>query len=242
MRNIGVIYTASGKRYVAEAIYSAKTLKRHNKRLKATLFTSDKGIKSRYFDEIIFQPPVKHPQKYKIENMLNSPYEYTLYLDSDTEIKDKIEELFDFLLIYDMGLTNRVKCSWGNPVKYIDFIDEECYNGGFLLFKKMESVNNFLKAWFDKMLLNEDDQIRPGTPTGDQQPLNDLIFKENLLETLNVKYVILPNKIYNARPWLWKSAKDLGEYGNIKIFHSKGLNKSKFVKFKDKIIHNLKNG
>ncbi len=231
----GVIYTASGKKYIDEAIYSAKTLKKHNKSIHATLYTSDVGVKSRYFDSIINQPANKHPQKYKIENMVNSPYEKTLYLDSDTKINGSIAELFDFLLIYDMGFTNRVLCTWGKPVRFKDYIDKDCINGGFILFIKNEKTIQFLSDWSTKMNRNKDEDIKPGTPTGDQIPLNDLIFKEKLLEKLNINFVILPNKIYNARPWLWKQAKLDGEFKNIKILHDKGLKKSLLMRLVSKV-------
>lgn len=242
MKSKGVIYSASGERYVKEAIYSAKTLKRHNKNIGTTLFTSDENVSSAYLDNVIYQPPIKHPQKYKIENMLHSPYDYTLYLDSDTEIKDKISELFDYLLNYDLGVTNRVKCTWGHPVKFIEYIDETCYNGGFLLFKKNEKTIKFIQAWYDKMNKNKDEDIKPGTPTGDQKPLNELFFEDNLISELNIQYVVFPNKIYNARPWLWKQAKNDGEYDDIKILHSKNLNISSYEKFYNKLKHKLKNG
>ncbi|TRZ44987.1 hypothetical protein [Robertkochia solimangrovi] len=242
MQNKGVIYTASGKKYVKEAIHSAKSIKKYNKDLKVTLFTCDQDVKSKYFDNVIVQPNNKHPQKYKIENMVNSPYDHTLYIDSDTEITASIAELFDFLLIYDMGLTNRVYCNFDNPKKiiFIDYIDKECYNGGFLLFNKTKETTEFLSQWSKIMNRNKDDEIRPGSPTGDQIPLNNLIFKENLLESLGIKYVILPNKIYNARPWCWKPMKEAGEFQNIKILHNKGLNVSLYTKVIRKIKHKIK--
>ncbi len=226
MNKKGVIYTAGGmQRYVDEAIYSAKSLKKHNPNVGTTLFTTTKDVKSKSFDNIIYQDPIKHPQKYKVENMMNSPYDFTVFLDSDTEIKDNIEELFDFLLVYDMGVTNRVMCRWfppPKPTEFIDYIDHKCYNGGFLLFKKNDKVKTFIDAWAEKMKL-KDDTIT-GMPIGDQPPLNELFFEEDLPSKIGLKYVILPNKIYNARPWLWNQAKQDGDYKNIKIFHARGLN------------------
>jgi len=237
----GVIYTAGGKqRYIDEAVYSAKTLKKHNPKTGTTLFTTNSEVKSKYFDKIIYQKPDRHPQKYKIENMLASPYDFTLFLDADTEIKKNIEELFDFLLIYDMGVTNRVKCKWSKNPEFIDYIDESCYNGGFLLFKKNNKTETFIKAWASKMNKNKDDEIKAGTPTGDQIPLNQLFFDEKLPEKIGLNYVTLPNKIYNARPWLWKQAKEDDEYKNIKIFHSSKLNEPKYKKIIAKIKHRLK--
>lgn len=238
----GVIYTAGGlQKYVDEAIYSAKTLKKYNPKVGTTLFTTTEGVSSKYFDNIIYQEPVKHPQKYKVENMLKSPYDFTLFLDSDTEIKDNIEELFDFLLNYDLGVTNRVMCRWfapPKPTEYIDYIDHNHFNGGFFLFKKNAKTEIFVNAWYEKMKL-KDDKIT-GKPIGDQPPLNELFFDKKLPEKIGLKYVILPNKIYNARPWLWKQAKEDGDYKNIKIFHARGLNKPKYKKIFAKIKHRLR--
>ncbi len=241
MNTKGVIYTAGGKqKFVDEAIYSAKSLKKYNASLKTTLFTDFKNLKSKYFDNIIYQEPVKHPQKYKIENMLNSPYDFTLYLDSDTQIVSNIEELFDFLATYDMAVTNRVKCKWTAHPVFIDYIDETCYNGGFLLFKKSEASSKFIKAWLDKMNLNKDDEIKSGTATGDQVPLNKLFFEEDLPQKIGLKYTVLPNTIYNARPHMWKQLKDDGIWDKVKIFHAHGLNKPEYIKIIDKIKHRLR--
>ncbi len=237
MKTKGVIYTAGGDiKFVKEAIFSAKTLKKHNPRLKTALFTTIPGVKSKYLDIIIYQEPVKHPQKYKIENMINSPFDYTLYLDSDTMVVDKIYELFDFLLIYDMGFTHRVKAKWSERPQFIDYIDTETFQGGFILFRKNEKVKQFLQAWYDLVAKNKDEEIKSGTPTGDQMPLNHLIHKDKLLEKLGISYVLFPNKVYNARPWLWAQAKKDGEWKQIKIFHDHNLNKNLWQKIQTNFI------
>nr|WP_321452395.1 hypothetical protein [uncultured Carboxylicivirga sp.] len=237
----GVIYTAGGmKKYTDEAIHSAKTLKKYNPNIQTTLFTTSKNIRSKYFDQIIVQEADRHPQKYKIENMLISPYDYTLFIDSDTEFKSNIEELFDFLLIYDLGITHRVKCNWYNPPKpteFINYIDFNCYQGGFLLFKKNDKTTTFIKAWAEKMKSKPD--TITGKPIGDQPLLNECFFSDKLHEKLNLKHVELPNKIYNARPWLLSQMKKDNELKNIKILHQRGLNKTIFLKIYDKIMHRL---
>ncbi len=225
--------------FVDEAIFSAKTLKKYNPKLQTTLFTSVEGVRSKYFDNIVYQPPVKHPQKYKIENMINSPYDFTLYLDSDTMVTDRIYELFDFLLIYDMGFTHRVKARWSAVPEFVDYIDETTIQGGFVLFKKSKKVKTFLKAWYDLVAKNKDEEIKSGTPTGDQIPLNILINDEKLLEKLDIKYVLLPNKVYNARPWMWTQLKKDGEWKQVKIFHAHNLQTPIYKKIVKKIVYRI---
>ena len=229
MKTRGVIYTAGGdKMFLEEAIYSAKTLKKHNPRLKTALFTTFPGVKSKYFDQIIFQEPVMHPMKYKIVNMLQSPFDYTLYLDTDTEIKGSIYEIFDFLYIYDLGFTHRVKARWGQKTEFIDYIDHDTIQTGFLLFRKNDKVRKFLEIWNDEMQKNPDDKIKSGLSTGDQATLNRLVKEKNILGIAGLEYFFLPNIVYNARPWLWTQAKKDGLWQDIKIFHAHKLNKNAF--------------
>lgn len=231
MKTKGVIYTAGGDiSFVKEAIFSAKTLKKHNPKLSTTLFTTFQGIKSKYFDQIIYHPPTMHPMKYKIVDMLSSPYDYTLYLDTDTMITDKIYEIFDFLLIYDIGFTHRVKAKWSSHPEFIDYIDFDTIQTGFVLFRKKPNVINFLKAWNDEMQKNPDDKIKSGLPTGDQATLNRLVKEKDIFNLYRINYFFLPNKVYNARPWLWEQAKKDGEWQQIKIFHAHNLNKNLYQK------------
>ena len=234
----GVIYIAGGHmKYVREAIFSAKSLKKYNPQLKATLYTNIPGIKSKCFDSVIFDNAPEHPQKRKIYNMLNSPYDHTLYIDSDTEFKGPIYEIFDFLLNYDIAVTNRVKCKWpanANP-QFVDYVDEACYNGGFLLFKKSNASKEIIERWYDKMSKIEDHLIKAGTEFGDQVALNSIFFEERLPEKVGLNYVILPNKIYNARPWMWNRLKEDAEFSNVKILHAHNLEGQRLLRLKMKI-------
>src|SRR6185437_10736298 len=105
----GVIYYATGKKYLKQAIYSCKTLKKHN-RISATLFTDKIGSdilkeipSSKVFDVIrIFDLKYK-PLKTKIQILALTPYEHTLFIDTDTEVRGDVFKPFEYLKEYDFA-------------------------------------------------------------------------------------------------------------------------------------------
>ena len=224
--NRGVIYTAGGSRkYVDEALFSIKSLKKYNSSLGVTLFTDDKKVRAPYIDHIVINEPIQHPQKWKIQNMLSTPYDYTLYIDSDTKFQSPIIEMFDFLQIYDVGFTHRVKCTWGSNPEFIDFIDRDCVQGGFMLYKKNSKAMELIQRWHEKMQEIPDEKIKPGTEYGDQKALNDILLRDKFIDQLN--HFFLPNTIYNSRPWMWRELKAIDRFKNIKILHNRGLHRMK---------------
>ena len=109
----GLILCAGGKnQYINEARYAAKTFKRFNPTIPVTLFTDQNITAHGEFDRIIIETGLGHPQKLKMHGMLHTPYERTLYLDSDTRTCGSLAELFAVLDFYNIGFTHRIKCKW----------------------------------------------------------------------------------------------------------------------------------
>ena len=96
----GVIYIAySQKKYIDEAIFSATSVKKHNPNLSITIFT-DYELKNNCFDIVKKLPPNNFKFRCKQDFLKNTPYEKTLYLDTDTYVNDNIEDLFNLLPIF----------------------------------------------------------------------------------------------------------------------------------------------
>ncbi len=140
----GVIYIATGEKYINEVLVSAASLKKHMPNLSITLF-SDLDVKSSYFDKII---KIKDPV-YDFEDMVRwmyrSPYDYTLYLDSDTYICDDFSELFDLLDRFDIAAAH-VPLGKGPHIKGVSE-SFESFNGGVILFKKSSRMEWFFSEW-----------------------------------------------------------------------------------------------
>ena len=173
--------------------------------------------------------------------MLHSPYERTVYLDSDTKTCGCLAELFAILDFYDIGFTHRVKCKWppnSTPI-FIDYVDHECLQGGFLLFNKSKSATGFIQNWQNTFNQTPDELVQPGTPFGDQVVLNRIFDELTAKEKTDLNPVYLPNRIYNARPWMWAQLKKDGLWRDVKILHARGLNTPKMTVLIRKFRHKL---
>ena len=240
MKACGIIICAGGKSmYIDEARFAARSVRSHMPHLPIALFTDQVIRKGREFDYVFQSNDYDHPQKLKMHGMLNSPFERTLYLDSDTLTKGDFSELFQFLDFYDIGVTHRVKCQWppnATPV-FLDYVDRDCIQGGFLLFKKSAAARAFIQDWADEFFQTPSHLIRPGTEFGDQIVMNR-VWKKHI-QNPNFKALLIPNKIYNARPWMWNQLKEDGIWSQTKILHAHGLNTPAHIKFLNKIKHRL---
>ena len=214
----GVVYFCQGNLFYREAVISAKSFIKYHPGIPVVLITPDVILKKGPFSTIIKIPDLGNPFKTKVNALANSPFDFTLYLDSDTIVCSPVFELFDFLLTYDIAVANRVKCIWGSETIFVDYIDRHAYNTGVLAYSNSEVNKIFFKKWVD-IVMCEDSTIMKSGYLCDQHYFNELIFKNNLLEKLNIKLVEIPNKKYNARPHLVKQLKMDKQYCEIKIQH-----------------------
>lgn len=217
--NRGVIYCAIGKKYLDEAVYSAKSLKKYNSSLLITLFTNSK-INECVFDNIIFLNSDFHPWKVKVWCILNSPYSETLYIDTDTEILGNLDGVFSDLKKHDI----LIACvrDWVNG-KLISFEKSDSFenkkrlNTGVIFYRNNNRVVNFIQSWFNN-IGNQFGKVTLGTDC-DQSIFNSLYSSEDE----NLKFKIIKNIEYNCRlvfiPHLSKTEKQ-----NIKIIHQHYLN------------------
>ncbi len=144
----GVIYIATGKKYVDEALVSAASLKKHMPALPVTLST-DIDIKSKYIDNVVKINNPKYTFEDKVRYIGKSPYYYTLYLDSDTYVCDDFSELFDLLYKFDVSATHNygergIKRRYSGKKVTKSFAP---FNSGIILFKKSPKTKKLFSNW-----------------------------------------------------------------------------------------------
>lgn len=153
---VGILYIAldnggdRGDRFLKEATYSACSIKKAWASVKIALFTNVQ-ISDPVFD-IVKRVPSDLSGRVKQDLLMDSPFERTLYLDSDTEIKGPIEPLFDLLDRFDIAATHDLIRKDSNKAKVYPAYAQitEAFpelGGGVLLFKKTEAVNLFFAEW-----------------------------------------------------------------------------------------------
>lgn len=74
MKGRGLLYVATGQRYVDEVIISAQSAKRNMPDIKIVLFT-DQSIENKTFDQVYETHEAKHYVTDKIRPLLSTPFE-----------------------------------------------------------------------------------------------------------------------------------------------------------------------
>lgn len=98
----GVLYYAAGERFAKEALVSAKSVKRHMPDLPTAIVT-DQPVPEALFDLRLSLAPDVSIKRQKMHALQHSPFEQTLYLDTDTYVADAIWEVFDLLERYELA-------------------------------------------------------------------------------------------------------------------------------------------
>ncbi len=149
----GYLYIAMGKRYLLEAEISARSLKRFTK-FPICLVTDDGLYQNPVFDEIILIPAASDFVT-KILGLVKTPYERTVFLDTDTFVCSSVDNLFEILDLFDMAMTiERGNHSYTfferyNPsytLRFENVLPE--YHTGVIVYK----MNNGVKKLYDDWL------------------------------------------------------------------------------------------
>jgi hypothetical protein len=148
----GVIYGVSGShRNLLECEFSAKSIKKFHPDLNISLFIDNEN-KKKIQDTSLFHKVITltNPnRRNKLDAILNSPYEKTLYLDNDTELKKPIlKEAFRLLDRFDVALTHAPLKRVCTQIEHIPNSFPE-FNGGVIFFKKSPEVQALMQRWND---------------------------------------------------------------------------------------------
>ena len=171
---IGVVYVAFGRPYLAMTLLSASTLRQTNPDIPVCIITNvsetlpDLDFWDAKRDHYIYlNMATKDNRKVKISVDKYSPFPKTIYLDCDTIVAGDLSYASFFLDYFDIALRPNPKTNFrpgkgehlvlgGKPVK-----DLPHWNGGVFMFKKNKNTADFFKLWkkyYDEFAI-EHDQI-----------------------------------------------------------------------------------
>ena len=170
MNKNGVIYFAFGYDYLIMALHSAETVKKTNPDLDVTIVTNIVAEKLegclikelKICDNIIFVDKGAELNRFEKTRAYDySDYEKTLYLDCDTEVRGDLTPLFLALDYFDIALKMNlplkkkgVKKIKNKPERKNRIMKNSLdpsilcgWNGGLIVFKKCDAVENFYRDW-----------------------------------------------------------------------------------------------
>ncbi len=154
----GVLYSCAGEFYIAEAMRSVRSSLRHN-RLPHLMFASPATEGVPGLSVASFEPS-GNPYVDKIANMRRSPFERTLYLDSDTFVVEEIAHVLRLLEHYDIAVAYapayRGLDDPGVPPAFYEF------NTGVLAWRSSDRVSAFMRSWQETYVAWLEDEPFPG--------------------------------------------------------------------------------
>lgn len=183
----GVIYVATGRRHLDEMIQSAQSLRDHMPGLPVVLFTDQSDIPSRVFDEIRMLENPRHSFVDKIAPLCESPFEKTLFLDTDTLLCAPVNDLFELLDRFDLAVTHapfRHDRPFSTPTCFAEL------NTGVMVYRNTPSVREMFQRWL-KLYAREVEET--GKLDSDQPA-----FRAAVYQSPEVSLYVLPSE-YNLR-------------------------------------------
>jgi hypothetical protein len=144
----GILYSCAGEDYIAEALRSARSSLRHNP-LPHLLFASADAEEEHRLSIARFEPSA-NPFADKIANMRRSPFERTIYLDSDTFVVEEIAHVLRLLDRYDMAVAYAAAYRGledpGVPPAFYEF------NTGVIAWRASDRMSAFMRSWEETYL------------------------------------------------------------------------------------------
>lgn len=221
MKNFGLLYVATGEKYIKECIESAKSAKSVMPDVSITLHT-DINIESDLFDYIEHIENPRHSFIDKIGPLLHTKYKKTLFIDTDTHFLDDINDLSLLLDKFELGVAH---APWRLPpwegweshnLKDVPISFPEL-NTGVIAYRLTSSVKTLFNTWKN----NYTKQLKYKLSPKNDQPA----FRHSLYYS-NVKFTILPPE-YNFRT-VFNAFQGGGI--KVKILHGRGCNLKKAIK------------
>jgi hypothetical protein len=197
----GVLYFAVGDRFVREAEVSARSLKTQTPQIQAAIFCNHDVTD--VFDYRFDVDVTGGLKQLKPFVMRHTPFEKTIFLDTDTFVADSIHEVYDVLDRFELAaaITPYWQVTLGGEItKQGVPVAFPKLNSGVIAYRKTRAVEQLLDEWHRMQVVSRGQ---------DQKNFRRALYASD------VRFCVLP-PAYNFR-LEWPGAVS----GGIKIFHGR---------------------
>ena len=141
----GVVYVATGEPRDVEVFRSVQSLRIHHPGLPVTLFT-DLNVRDDDFDEVHVIAEPRRDWSDKVAPLVESPYERTIFLATDTYICGSLDPIFRLLDRFEMAVAHDPQRGGSPSLANLPPTFPEL-DTGVLAFQHTESVRAALEEW-----------------------------------------------------------------------------------------------
>lgn len=214
---------ATDQSYFEEALNSVRSLRKHTD-VKAAILTTERiqtSNETTLFDDVRLIEEPHQDMRDKSFNLHRTPYEKTLYLDSDTFVISDVSSVFTLLDRVDFAAAH----STTKQLVSLETVPDSfpALNAGVIAYRNSPEIQRLFDRWteiLEEQVANgrpdatfpvEDgetlEEVRVQGRTTDQPPLREALYESD------VTFAILPDE-YNFGAWGRSYA-----YGEVKILH-----------------------
>lgn len=142
----GVMYVATGRKFVEEAAASWRSWRAWMPGDPAVIFTDEEGLARELgFPRVEVLEGAEHGFADKVGVLERSPFEQTIFLDTDTRVCGAIGELWEILENWEMAaVAAPMRETWPQPDLPRAFPE---VNSGVLVWKKCAATERVWEAW-----------------------------------------------------------------------------------------------
>jgi len=212
----GILYAATGERHLREAAHSARSVRHVHPELPIALFTSQKdldahrGWLAETFDQLHLHRAPAFTFRDKIAPLLDTPFQKTLFLDGDTEMLGRVDDVFDLLDKYPLACCrDTTRYNLSAPTVPAVFSEP---NTGVIAFRTCGETSTLFTKWLERY--DEKQAVYQATHGSLAGYHDQPSFREVLFEAAFPFYV-LPEE-YNMRVYaLWYAG------ARVRILHAR---------------------
>nr|CRH05295.1 Protein of unknown function [Candidatus Magnetococcus massalia] len=152
--NQGVIYCATGEAFIKETLISVDSLKQKSPQLPITLFTDQAEFTHPLIDEVVWIENPTNSFLDRFKAFAQSPYQKTLYLDSDTLILQPLDELFVLLDRAELAAAHApLRVSHNTQLTHEEIpCSFSQFNCGVLAYKKSPQMTKLFEDWQQRFI------------------------------------------------------------------------------------------
>lgn len=139
----GFLYIATGKRFIEEAKQSVSSLKKHMPTAKTCCFTDDLDSARGHFDTVQLLTAPHRNFFEKIPPLSLSPFDATIFVDTDTIFAAPMLEVFDLLNRFEIAVVDDPYLSGREDIP-------SCFahmNTGLIAYRNSQRVRSFFTKW-----------------------------------------------------------------------------------------------